>query len=153
MDKEKMEEHEDPDRYFADQMEDQDPNNVPKKRGKGRGKGKGKGRGKGRGKGKEKGAKGKQPPEPQEELPNEDDPDGLAQGAGEKDEVPGEMMEVPKQRVKPSPKAKGTRRRELLKRANSKSMQETPRPKKRSRKHKTPVPPIWFVFLKFSRCR
>ncbi len=148
LDKERMDEYEDPDRFFAGELEEKDA----KRKGKGKGKGKGKKKGGKGAKGKGKGAKGKHSPaNPQEQKSSSSEvpADVRVQGAGEDAEVPGEeVVESPTKRLKrvASPKAKGTKRLALLKRANSRMAKTTP---KKKRKVEILVSYMRFIYVLF----
>lgn len=142
MDKERLAEHEDPDKYYAEEIDRDENEDVPPRKGKGRGRGKGKGRGKskkGKGKGKERKEKEEATSTSDAAAqPSQDcqEPDGDAAKKGdevveapaepmqEKPDLPAASPKKPKARrakTTASPKVAGTksRGRAILKRAKS----------------------------------
>lgn len=142
MEKERVAEHEDPDKLYAQELSD-DEDKVKKPKGKSKGKGKGKGKG-GRGRGSKGRGRGKPASIDQDkctDAPTTSEPCepsaasgvGSGEGAGEKRALPEEVIHIdeskvasPKKRIpkaKASPKATATRsrKRAVLQRAKSQS--------------------------------
>ena len=99
MDKERLAEYEDPDKYYAEEIDRDENEDGPPRKAKGRGRGKGKGRGKAKkGKGKGKGNENQEKKDAADQ-PSQDcqEPDGDAAKKGD------EVMEAPAEPMQEKP--------------------------------------------------
>lgn len=132
MERDKNAEGEDPDKFYADEADALENESAPKPgtRGRGKGKGRGRGKGKGRGRGRAKGEQGKQQDPTNQasgsEPPGAPEAEVWSPNVDETDRHEGRLVKSPpakrsKTAQSPRTKAPASRKRAILKRANSQS--------------------------------